>query len=202
MSRLEWPEKSGFPRGALPNGMAPLQSVDLPWDVVAGGAVVRNYAVVMLFIPPLQPGEAARIVFTRRSTTVRSHKGQIGFAGGKAESEDVTPRVTALRELSEELGVPPETVTVVGLLPSVKALDGGEVRPIVGLATVDVAQFVPEPAEVDIVFAEPWTYFADGKAEEFRFNIFGNWRTSRVYHSPGGRVWGLTAEILRASALR
>lgn len=178
--------------------MAPLQSAEEPWAESQG----RNYAVVMLFIPPKDRDGAARIVFTRRSTTVRSHKGQIGFAGGKAEPEDGTPRVTALRELAEELGIPPDDVTVLGLLPPLKALDGGGVRTIVGLAAVDLSDFVPAPAEVDTVFAEPWTLFAEGKAEEFRFNIFGNWRTSRVYHSPGGRVWGLTAEILKAAAIR
>ncbi len=41
----------------------------------------RASAVLMLFIPDPDPDAPARIVFTRRSTLVRTHKGQIGFPG-------------------------------------------------------------------------------------------------------------------------
>ncbi len=176
--------------------MTKLVPADVPWT-----AAGRAYAVVLLFIPGAAAGEPARIVFIRRSVHVRSHKRQIAFPGGGSESEDKSPADTALRELEEELGLSPSAVTVIGMLPATKSLDGTEIRPIVGTASVGVDAFVPAPAEVEHVFAESWTYFTPAKGVEFGFNIFGNWRSSRVFSAPSAQVWGLTAEILNNAAL-
>ncbi len=47
---------------------------------------------------------------------MKIHAGQIGFPGGKHEKKDASPRDTALRETTEEIGLPAEEVTVLGSL--------------------------------------------------------------------------------------
>jgi 8-oxo-dGTP pyrophosphatase MutT (NUDIX family) len=155
----------------------------------------------MLFVPPVAGSDVARIVFIRRSSSVGSHRGQIGFPGGRADEGDESPADTALRELAEELGVPPSAVTTHGTLPPAAALDGAPVIPVVASAAVDPASFTPSEHEVAAVLVAPWTDFAVGRDQAFRFNLFGNWRTSHRYTATGFTVWGLTAGIIARAAL-
>lgn len=160
----------------------------------------------MLFLPPVEPGTPATVVFTRRTTTVRSHKGQIGFPGGRVDPEDQSPLVTALREAHEELGIAPERIHPLGALPFVRALDGGLVVPVLGLAAARLDELVPSPSEVDLIFLAPWTRLTRAAGQDFSFNIFGHWRNSCLYTAEdrdGGllRIWGLTAKIIHSANL-
>jgi len=59
----------------------------------------------------------ARIVLTRRRPDLRSHPGQLSFAGGRVEPGE-TPVAAALREAAEEVGLDPSSVTVLGEGPT------------------------------------------------------------------------------------
>ncbi|MBW6481037.1 MAG: CoA pyrophosphatase [Bacteroidales bacterium] len=52
----------------------------------------------------------------KRSALMKIHAGQIGLPGGRHEKMDASPRETALRETTEEIGLPAEKVTVLGSL--------------------------------------------------------------------------------------
>ena len=55
-----------------------------------------------------EEGEA-RVVLSRRTTTLPSHQGEVAFPGGKVhDGED--ERTAALREAQEEVGLDPSTV--------------------------------------------------------------------------------------------
>ena len=56
------------------------------------------------------------IVFIKRTETVSEHKGQISFPGGSRENADRNLLDTALRECSEEIGLNPEDIEVLGEL--------------------------------------------------------------------------------------
>lgn len=150
----------------------------------------------MLMIPPEKGRSQSRIVFIRRSSQVRSHRGQIGFPGGRREPSDISPSQTALRETHEELGIDPGLVTVLGMLPKTKSLDGMPVIPIVGLASLDLDGLKPEPLEVEKPFAIPWTHFTRDQYFGFNMNIFGIWRKSGVFEAQDLKIWGLTAHVL------
>lgn len=154
-------------------------------------------AVAVCFIPPNPSSARARILLVRRSSKLRSHAGQIGFAGGRRDAGDETPVDTVLRELGEETGIPKEAVTTIGSLPPSKALDGSAIVPVVLLAQVQAHEIRPEPAEVEAVFLCDWQGFAAGKGQLFEFTLFGKRRQSWLYRpSDGPLVWGLTAGIL------
>lgn len=219
----EWPANlPGLPREALPKTIAALWPVDRTWstarlDLDAGAnsagyrTPARVSAVMMLFLPAESPSAApARILFMRRSHRVRSHRGQISLPGGRAEAEDLTPWETALRELAEEVGLDAKRVHPLGGLPPLKALDGHGVWPMVGVTSALPHELVAQPDEVESLFAEPWPTFAEdssgdrlqrGRGESFAFNLFGHWHQSTYYPSAGGKIWGLTAKILKCAAL-
>ena len=56
------------------------------------------------------------ILFIKRAQTVKDHKGQISFPGGRRELEDETMLDTALRECEEEIGLPRDKVEIIGAL--------------------------------------------------------------------------------------
>src|SRR5579872_5527314 len=76
-----------------------------------------------------------RVIFIERAMHLRHHAGQIGLPGGAADPSDGDdPASTALRELSEELGVDRSRVTVVGTLPELTQSSGRfRVTPVVGI---------------------------------------------------------------------
>lgn len=206
----QWPRLTSFRHGALPALVHGLTADSAPWSElaagIAGGRVPRASAVMLLMIPPRRDESPARLVFIRRSTTVRSHRGQISFPGGRADPEDATPGVTATRELEEELGVPSNRVTVIGTMAPIAALDGGAVVPVLGITDFALEEMRPSVAEVQDVFAGAWPNFARSKNQPFGFNIFGNWRESPRFvltdHEPHRSIWGLTAMILAAADFR
>ena len=153
-------------------------------------------AVLVLFIPGSHPEAPVNLVFTKRSTKVRTHKGQVGFPGGRREHRDQSPIATALREAQEEIALNPDWVTILGSLPSVKSLELRPVLPIVACAQVHVDQLQPSQDEVAQIFSVPWTCFTPQDIRVMKFNMFGLWRETAVYPAQGYDIWGLTAKIL------
>jgi 8-oxo-dGTP pyrophosphatase MutT (NUDIX family) len=56
------------------------------------------------------------ILFTKRTSLVRYHKGEISFPGGGYHGEDGNLQTTAIRETWEEIGLAPEDVQILGEL--------------------------------------------------------------------------------------
>ena len=212
--------RAAFGPHSLPQTVAGLRALDDPhgtdaaapaprldprdvsdWGDWRDAASRRASAVVVLLIPPAAGEHAARLVLTRRSTALRSHRGQIGFAGGRADLGDPTPAATALRELEEELGLARARVEPLGYLAPTSALERSVVVPLLALAAVAPEELTPSPAEVAEVLLAPWTAFMPSRDRAFRFNIFGDWRASHLFEPPGFAVWGLTARILASAQL-
>ena len=74
-----------------------------------------------VLIPLIRRGNGVELLFTRRTDTVLTHKGQISFPGGQQEERDVETVETALRESYEEIGLEPSRVTVLGELDVAEA---------------------------------------------------------------------------------
>ena len=74
----------------------------------------RKSAVLVLLYPGVD--EAAHLVLMKRTEDGRTHGGQISFPGGRWEETDRDFVHTALREAEEEVGVPTQTVEVIGQL--------------------------------------------------------------------------------------
>src|SRR5688572_11733828 len=73
------------------------------------------------------------LIFTVRTDTLPSHKGQISFPGGKIDATDDSPRAAALRESEEEIGLDPGSVRVLGEMDSMPTfVSGYVVHPFIG----------------------------------------------------------------------
>jgi 8-oxo-dGTP pyrophosphatase MutT (NUDIX family) len=150
-----------------------------------------------------EAGEA-RLVFTRRSTALRTHRGEVSFPGGRLElGEDAA--AGALREAFEEVQLDPSKVTVVGWIhPVMTLVSASLIQPI--LATLaGRPDLTASPSEVERVFDVSLAELADPEIfHEERWSIPGrdipdsddNSFPVWFFEVAGEMIWGATARML------
>lgn len=126
------------------------------------------------------------------------HSNQIGFPGGKAEKQDVDILATALRETYEEVGVPPERVSVIKALSEVYIPPSNfEVQPYIGLYEKRLP-FLLQQTEVEALVEVPLTEFMnDGNT--YLQNLTTSYAKNidvPAFKFEGHTVWGATAMML------
>ena len=135
-----------------------------------------------------------KIVFTKRSTKLKTHSGEVSFPGGKWEEADNSLYETALRESNEEINLNIENVTKLGNLNFLLSRHKIEVNPYVGY--LNKFQEFEGNFEIDEIFTVPISFLSDSKNvtyKEFNRKDLKVYIPSWVYN--GNRIWGLTAMI-------
>lgn len=147
-----------------------------------------------VLVPLLRQDGDWHLLFTRRTDSVESHKGQVSFPGGACDDDETTPEQTALREAEEEIGIDPRAVRVLGRLNSMLTITSYRVTPIVGVIPWPTV-FRPAQAEVARVFTMPLTWLAE-RSNRWEFNLLGRDYSVIVYHPFDGEIlWGATARM-------
>jgi 8-oxo-dGTP pyrophosphatase MutT (NUDIX family) len=158
---------------------------------------LRNAAVL---IPLLAGSNGLEVVFTKRSTAMRHHPGQISFPGGKQDVTDTSLAHTALREAEEEIGLAQNDVKMIGALPKHVTVTSFLVRPYVGLVPDDFKAKLSTD-EVSEVFTVPLNHLLHPKNYQIEGRV---WQGQQRYYFtvPYGPyyIWGATARMLRMLA--
>jgi 8-oxo-dGTP pyrophosphatase MutT (NUDIX family) len=150
-----------------------------------------------------EEGEA-RLILTRRSSGLRTHKGEVSFPGGRLDAGE-GPADAALREAHEEVGLDPARVTTVGWIhPVMTMVSASLILPVI--ATVaERPQLMVSPVEVDRAFDVSLAELAEpGIFHEERWRIPGrtipgtddNAFAVRFFEVAGEMIWGATARML------
>lgn len=162
----------------------------VPKSAISG----RRAAVLVPVIDGPEPG----LLLTRRSSHLRKHAGQVAFPGGMQDATDNSLVHTALREAEEEVGILPQDVRVVGVLPPVTSSTGFAVTPVVGVIPAGMTLNI-NPDEVESTFAMPL-------AEALRISRYSGMTLRRGHRQhqvwlswyEDYFIWGMTAGIIRA----
>jgi 8-oxo-dGTP pyrophosphatase MutT (NUDIX family) len=149
-----------------------------------------------VLIPIVAHAEGLTVLFTQRTSHLKSHSGQVSFPGGRAEPEDPTPEFTALREAQEEIGLAAERVEILARLADYYTRTGYRVTPVVGLLTPPL-ELTPDRREVEEIFEVPLKFLLDpGNHQRKTRELQG--RTVAYYEMPYGNrhIWGATAGMI------
>jgi 8-oxo-dGTP pyrophosphatase MutT (NUDIX family) len=155
---------------------------------------LRQAAVL---VPLLRMDNHWSLLFTRRTETVNSHKGQVSFPGGAADPDDQSPEETALREAFEEIGLLRENVRIFGRLLSRPTISSFLITPVVGRIGWP-GDFQVSPQEVSRLFTIPLDWLADpANREERPRTTPSGYYENIIYYLPYDDeiLWGITARI-------
>jgi 8-oxo-dGTP pyrophosphatase MutT (NUDIX family) len=149
-----------------------------------------------VLVPLVNRDEGLTVLLTQRSDTLPDHPGQISFPGGRVEPEDPTIEAAALREAHEEVGLPPECVSVLGRLAQYHTVTGFAVTPIVGWIDPPFS-IRTDPTEVADVFEVPLAFLLDRENQQRHFRMLGDVRRDYFAIPYAERyIWGATAAML------
>lgn len=159
---------------------------------------IEGYHSAGVLVPIVFGSAPPTLLFTKRTESVETHKGQVSFPGGMMDPQDKDIVHTALREAWEEVGIPESAVEVAGTLDDLPTPTGFVITPVVGLIE-QLPQLTVNKDEVADVFQVPLPFFADpknGRTEqrEFRGRKHAVW----YYQSGNHTIWGATAMIVRS----
>ena len=147
-----------------------------------------------VLIPLVWYDDQWHLLFTRRTDTVESHKGQVSFPGGACDEGETTPEETALREANEEIGILPGDVTVLGRLSNLITITYFRVTPVVGVVKWP-SVFRVGAHEVARIFTMPLAWLANS-ANRWQFEMPGRTRSLIAFHPYDGELlWGATARM-------
>ena len=147
-----------------------------------------------VLIPLVWYDEQWHLLFTRRTDTVESHKGQVSFPGGACDEGETTPEETALREADEEIGIQPNDVKVLGRLSNLITITYFRVTPVIGVVRWP-AVFRVGAHEVARIFTIPLVWLANS-SNRWQFEMPGRTRSLIAYHPYDGELlWGATARM-------
>lgn len=149
-----------------------------------------------VLIPVVAHPGGLTVLFTQRTTHLRSHSGQVSFPGGRAEPGDASAEFTALREAEEEIGLARDRVEILGRLPEYHTRTGFRVVPVIGVVNPPL-ELTPDPREVESVFEVPLAFLLDERNRERRTREFQGMTVGfYVYEYQGHVIWGATAGML------
>ncbi|WP_084024310.1 NUDIX hydrolase [Vulcanibacillus modesticaldus] len=174
---------------------------------------MNKYAVIVPIV--VNDDQSLSILFEIRAKKLRRQPGEVSFPGGKIDKSDLSEKDAAIREASEELGIPKDDIEIIGQLDTYIPSLNSIIYPFV--AKINIQQLNPNRDEVDDIFLVPIDYFLQTEPEKHEINIKIEPSDSFPFHLiPGGKnypwrkrkiyelfyiyndyiIWGLTAKIV------
>lgn len=137
------------------------------------------------------------LLFTKRTTGLAKHRGEISFPGGAAEEGDNDLVETAVREACEEIGLCDGFIDIIGVMEPVPTVSNYCVLPVVGILQWP-SELKLNPYEVEQVILIPVNWLREDDhwhIEEFHF---ASGESKPVIHYEdfhGEHLWGITASL-------
>lgn len=177
----------------------------------------QGYRENAVLLPLLKDGDEVSLLLEVRSKNLKGQPGEICFPGGQLEAGDADLEKTAVRETTEELGIPPESIEVLGPLDVLWTPFQVKIHPFVAVIAENTI-LRPNKLEVEEVFSVPLKFFLSHPPqikevdvrllppEDFPFHLVPKgrdypWGRGKYpvyfYQYKDYIIWGITARILR-----
>ncbi|MCH7525022.1 MAG: CoA pyrophosphatase [Bacteroidetes bacterium] len=152
--------------------------------------------VMALFYPDKQ--QQTKLVLILRNTYNGVHSGQIGFPGGKFQPNDVSLEKTAIRETSEEIGIPEQSIEIIKQLTEVYIPPSNfYVQPFLGIIK-DTPTFNKQDDEVEEIIEVLLNHLFN-ELNVINTSVETSYKIKvevPAYKLNGHIVWGATAMML------
>ncbi len=182
----------------LENRLESIETADTLIDALEGQLPHARKAAVLLIL--FEYEGATTILFIRRASTLRAHRGEIAFPGGGVDATDSSVIMAALREAQEEIGLEPDRVEVLGLLhPVFTVVSNYLIIPVVAYLPQGLGTLQLQAAEVTEIILASLPGLTDPSVTHFhteRWSRDGRTRIVYFYDYGQYRIWGATARIL------
>lgn len=184
--------------GVLPGSEAQLSMAPSLRGEPQTAPVTARRASVLALIYPIT-GRLHLLFIQRTSPPGDRHAGQISFPGGSAEAADVDAAATALRETEEEVGIPRESIELLGGMTQLYIpVSNFLVDPFVGIRT-ERPTFILQESEVARTLELPLSDFlrADARQINDRQLTSGMMLKNVPYWSIADEeIWGATSMMV------
>ena len=166
------------------------------WPAEIRKALTESLQPAGVLIPVIEREPGLSVLLTQRAAELKHHAGQISFPGGRMESHDSDIQATALRETHEEVGIPPDNVSVIGYLDPMPTVTGYAVTPIIGVIECPDTLNI-DHNEVEHAFEVPLAFLLDKtNARAAERDIRGRKVAVIEFLYEQYRIWGATAYML------
>jgi 8-oxo-dGTP pyrophosphatase MutT (NUDIX family) len=174
--------------------LAALSELLLPADQAAA-IEVRASVQAAVLVPLHMRRGVVHAIFTMRHHDLPRHAGEISFPGGRRDAGDADLIATALRETHEEVGLPADSVQVIGALEPIPTIvTGYAIHPFVGIVPSNF-RWIPSDSEVAAVIDLPLPAVAAGYGRRRLVRRGAAIRTD-TYVVDEHMIWGATARIV------
>jgi len=183
----------------LPGRAAQYRMAHIGRNYPSPDASKARKAAVVILLYPNHAKETHLVLIQRMFHPKDQHAGQISLPGGKLEVSDPSPQAAALRELNEELGVPTDTVTILGQLSDLHiSVSNFLVYPFLAMVK-ERPDFIPQPSEVHAILETPLKLFLEKSMRRKKDLKLPNGIVLKkvpYFDIQGHTLWGATAMIL------
>jgi len=177
----------------------------------------NDYFTSAVLVPLVRHKGRLGVLFEVRSSGLNWQPGDICFPGGRIELDDAGPMEAAVRETTEELGLPDTAIEILGPLSYMVSPIGVMLYPFAAYIT-DYDLIRPNHGEVAEVFVAPLDYLLNSEPltahmelatrplPDFPLELLENsyakdWKRRTTYpvlfyQYDGHVIWGLTARVL------
>lgn len=162
-------------------------------------AISASVLVLIAFSNSADCLNKAALLFIKRTEWMQKHRGQIAFPGGVGKPGE-EPITTALRETQEEVGITPESVKIIGRLPSILTMTEYVINPFVGLleTKLEEAHLILDPFEIAESLWVPFCILMNSST--YRTEVILHHHLEypiHVYQVQHHRIWGATASMTK-----
>ncbi len=159
--------------------------------------LVEGYSPCAVLVPIFLKQGRYFVLFTKRSLEVKDHKGQISFPGGRFEHQDQSLLETALRETTEEIGIPSHQVEVLGELEDLLTPTKYRITPFVGMIPHPFPYLLNQE-EIQEIIEVPLDHLLEPKNQHHgRLESFEVQTEIPYFQYHHHIIWGATGKITR-----
>jgi 8-oxo-dGTP pyrophosphatase MutT (NUDIX family) len=156
-----------------------------------------DYTQASVLLPLFSRDGQYWLLFTKRTSAVEYHKGEISFPGGVVDEGDDSLEGTAKRETFEEIGIREEDIEILGQLDDIPTMTSRFIiHPFVGVVPFPYA-FTVNKREVEHLIEVPLRFFLDpSQPQPFSIDHEGDIFETPAFIYKDAVIWGATERIL------